>query len=143
MRNDEPKLSKTLGTSPKPAYLEAVEFRTFADPEKSHPIICAACLVKETIAVKPFYAHASCPKNWKKEYSGLMMADSASNVDTNFLCLNKEAFTNSNAENSEGNNVAKLNPVWMSCHNCNGEKIVPCVVCSYENKAELFSPTQD
>ncbi|GFS50434.1 MACPF domain-containing protein [Trichonephila inaurata madagascariensis] len=136
MKIKEPKISKAINTQPKPAYLDAVEYRTLIEPEKSRPIPCAACMVPETVAVKTLYAQTSCPKNWRKEYSGITMADSSSNVDGEFICLNKEVFERP-AESEAGVNTSKLNPVWMSCEKCDGEKIVPCVVCSYENKSQI------
>ncbi|KAF8789280.1 hypothetical protein HNY73_007226 [Argiope bruennichi] len=137
MKLEDPKLSKAISPQPKPARLDAVEYRTLAEPDKSRPIPCAACMVPETVAVKTLYAKKSCPKNWKIEYSGLTMADSGSNVDGDFICLNKKVFQLP-AESEAGAHNARLNPVWMSCEKCDGEKIVPCVVCSYENKAEMF-----
>ncbi|GBN81229.1 hypothetical protein AVEN_91976-1, partial [Araneus ventricosus] len=137
MKLEDPKLSGAISPQPKPANLDAVEYRTLIEPDKSRPIPCAACLVPETVAVKTLYARKSCPKNWKIQYSGLAMADSGSNVDGDFICLNKDVF-NLPAQSEAGAHNARLNPVWMSCEKCNGEKIVPCVVCSYENKAEMF-----
>lgn len=116
--------------------LDAVQYRSFVDPEKTYPIPCAACLVPATVAVKTLYAKTSCPKNWRQEYSGVTMADSSSNVDGDFMCLNKEVFEKP-AERGSSNFVAKMNPVWMNCAKCEGEKTVPCVVCSYENKAQV------
>ncbi|GFW92913.1 uncharacterized protein TNCV_3495461 [Trichonephila clavipes] len=136
MKIKEPKISKAINTQPKPAYLDAVEYRTLIEPEKSRPIPCAACMVPETVAVKTLFAQTSCPKNWRKEYSGITMADSSSNVDGEFICLNKEVFERP-AESEAGVNTSKLNPVWMSCEKCDGEKIVPCVVCSYENRSQI------
>ncbi|GFQ89565.1 MACPF domain-containing protein [Trichonephila clavata] len=136
MKIKEPKISRAISTQPKPAYLDAVEYRTLIEPEKSRPIPCAACMVPETVAVKTLYAQTSCPKNWRKEYSGITMADSSSNVDGEFICLNKEVFEIP-AATEAGANTSKLNPVWMSCEKCDGEKIVPCVVCSYENRSQL------
>lgn len=137
MKNRDPSLSNPLTPLPKAAYLDAVDFRTFTDPEKSQPIICAACLVKNTVAVKTFYGRTSCPQNWRKEYSGLTMADSSSNIDMDFMCLNKAAYDRELAEGS-GVHVSKVNPVWMNCKDCDGDKVVPCSVCSFENKAPVF-----
>lgn len=137
LKNTEPALSDPLSPLPKAAFLDAVDFRTSSDAEKSLPIACAACLVKNTVAVETFYGRTSCPENWRKEYSGLTMADSSSNVDMDFMCLNRHAYDQTSTENS-GAHVSKINPVWMSCKGCDGEKIVPCTVCSYENKAPVF-----
>ncbi|GIY22642.1 MACPF domain-containing protein [Caerostris darwini] len=137
MKTTEPQLSRAVATQPKPAYLDAVEYRTLIEPDKSRPIPCAACLVADTVAVKTLYARKTCPRNWKKEYSGVTMADSSSKVDVDFMCLNKEIFEVPNSSEA-GSHTAKLNPVWMNCEKCDGEKIVPCVVCSYENKSEMF-----
>ncbi|XP_071035832.1 uncharacterized protein [Parasteatoda tepidariorum] len=131
-----PALSNPLAMQPKPALIDSVEYRTLIEPDKSGPIPCAACLLTEIIGIKTFYAQTSCPKNWRKEYAGLTMADSGSNVDADFICLNKEIYSTS-AVNEGGNSVAKLNPVWMNCENCDGDKVVPCVVCSYLNKVEV------
>lgn len=137
LKDTDPSLSKPFILPPKAAVLDAVDFRTFTDPEKSQPIVCAACLVKKTVAVQTFYGKTSCPKNWRKEYSGIVMADSPSNVDTDFMCLNKAAYDRTPTDSS-GSHVSKINPVWMSCKNCDGDRIVPCTVCSYENKAPVF-----
>lgn len=137
LKNTEPSLSDPLNPPPKSAYLDAVNFRTFNDPEITKPIVCAACLVKNTVAVEIIYGRTSCPRNWRREYSGYVMADSSSNIDMDFLCLNKEAEYSTSTDNG-GTNTPKVNPVWMNCKNCNGEKVVPCTVCSYENKAPVY-----
>ncbi|XP_054713037.1 uncharacterized protein LOC129222549 [Uloborus diversus] len=132
-----PELSKPIKPQPKAAFIEGVSYRSFSEPEKSQQLICAACFVPKTTAVKTFYAHSSCPKDWRKEYSGFAMADSISSVDTDLVCLNKDALK-TGLFLAESNQIAKLNPLWMTCTKCNGEKVVPCVVCSTENKAEVF-----
>ena len=137
LKDTDPSLSNPLTPLPKAAYLDAVDFRTFTDPEKSQPIVCAACFVGKTVAVQTFYGRTSCPANWRKEYSGIVMADSPSNVDTDFMCLNKDAFDRMPTDSNDPK-ISKINPVWMSCKNCDGDKVVPCAVCSYENKAPVF-----
>lgn len=137
MKNTEPSLSNPLVPLPKTAFIDAVDFRSFTDADKIQPIVCAACLVKNTVAVKTFYGRTSCPSNWRKEYSGFAMADSSSNIDMDFMCLNKDVQKGTPTENG-GAHVSKVNPVWMSCKNCDGDKIVPCTVCSYENKAPVY-----
>ncbi|XP_042907430.1 uncharacterized protein [Parasteatoda tepidariorum] len=134
--HSQPAISNPIPMQPKPATIDSVEFRTLIEPDKSGPIPCAACMLSDVRDLKTFYALTSCPKHWRKEYSGLTMADSGSTVDSDFLCLNKEVFSTL-AMNEGGKSVSKLNPVWMNCENCNGDKVVPCIVCSYDNKLEI------
>lgn len=137
LKDNDPALSEPLNSLPKAAFLDAITFRTFTNPDKASHIDCAACLVKDTVAVQTFYGRTTCPQNWKKEYSGIAMADSTSNIDMDFMCLNKNVFTVTSEEDRSAH-VSKINPVWMTCKECNGDKAVPCTVCSYENKAEVF-----
>lgn len=137
MRHSKPSISKPLGMQPKPSLLDAVEFHTLIQPDNPGIIPCAACLIPHTANVRPFYAVTSCPANWRLEYAGLTMADGGPNSDKDFMCLNKEIFE-ATPFSDGGDEVSRLNPVWINCPKGDGEKVVPCVVCSQENKIRIW-----
>ncbi|GFU03140.1 uncharacterized protein TNCV_2720551 [Trichonephila clavipes] len=101
-------------------------------------IACAFCRSphRTTLIVKP--GDSECPKNWTKEYNGLMMAPGRSDPKGEYVCMDLHMQQPSGIitfGTTDESHVFKVEEVSVQCGSIpcgpyKEDQPVPCVVCS-------------
>ena len=98
----------------------------------SRHFTCALCQVQMISSVQMIPAKTTCPKEWKLQYEGILVATGS--MQSQNVCMEKSAMINGGLEDSRGQGPY-LTPVTVECGRipCPPYKqndYLPCVVCS-------------